>query len=595
MRNKPEESLGPCAVPNWAEMTAKGVCPLPSLDQLPFYSPAAGEEGWKTYSSFRFTDIPGAPRVGDISAPWVEALVRYWFAAQDPTTGARAVPEMFLLTAKKATKTSIFALLLLAQFVMTKRRNAQALLFAPRINVADLAFRLIVGAVDTTPGLRDRFTVAPAERALKDKRTDQGWRTQLKVVSADLSVLAGTTAQYIMIDEMHLFEKMTGAEHMMEHVRGARSGRPDSSAIICSTHPHLIAQGIWPGELDAYRRIRDNKLKTPHLMVSYEFPEAMLKRKEHLDPKNWHMVNPNIGYSATLDWMQENRAFYEAKGPDSLSGWDNQFLNVDPHYNNPPNAWPGARYWDGAIDKDKRLGRPDAEGLNALLERCEICVIGIDGGGMYDLLSLYVIGREHDRGVWLGWGHSWCHKGMEQSHPAVWKRLKRFASIGELSVVDYCVSLDGKNDKTLNLDEMSRLVSYINSTGKLIPKGGVGVDEGGMPTLADSLHSLSLPCPVSHDQVERVKQGAALNPVHDGMATRVATRTFRHGGQQLMKWAVQNVVREDHGKDNYIIVKRREVTHAKIDPFIAMANAARMLYNSPDGRGGYKIVKVGLS
>lgn len=576
MRKKPY----PCEVRGWDRKIARGESILPPLKQLPFASPEAGQAGWELFADFRLTTVPGAPHVGDVTGDWLKELVTYWMAAQDPATGHRSVQEMLLLVSKKNTKTTSMALLTLAQFVTTRRRNCQALIIAPTIPVADTAFRTIVGAVETTEGLNRCYKVLPSSREIKDLRN--GWHTQLKVAAADLSVLVGTTAQFIMLDEVHVLLEQNGAEFLMEHVRGARVGQPDASCIMCTTHAHEIPSGTWKSELKAYRDIRDGRIDQPRLFVAYEFPDKMVEKGKHLDPENFFVTNPNMGITVDLERMKKDLEFEQAKGPHAESGWRQQFTNLDPKHNNPPNAWSGARYWLDAIDEDPNLGDPSVRGLDALLRRCENVVIGIDGGGMYDLLSLYVIGREAARGRWLGWGHSWAHVGLKDTYPTIWERIKGFVNDGEVSLVDYASVLSPDHPRSINLHQMALLCSYIHSSGLFLPKGSVGIDEMKMGLLADALHDFNLPCPIPYHQVCKVPQGPKMALTADMMGLRVAQGHFLHGNQGLMHWAVNNIIQEPKG-NSFIIQKQNLEQDAKIDPAVAMFIAARLFEASPDG------------
>jgi hypothetical protein len=55
----------------------------------------------------------------------------------------------------------------------------------------------------------------------------------------------------------------------------------------------------------------------------------------------------------------------------------------------------GAKYWDRGVE-----GGLD---LETILARCEVVTVGIDGGGLDDLLGVAVIGRERETRRWLGW------------------------------------------------------------------------------------------------------------------------------------------------------------------------------------------------
>lgn len=584
----PQSKYGPCAVPGWARKLQQGKSILPDPRRLPFWHESQADAGWGMFGGFKLTDVPGAPEVGPISPPWIRDLVRYWMGCADPKTGARSVQEMLLLTSKKSTKTSSMALLTLAQFVSTRKPNSQAIIVAPTLNVADMAFRLIQGAIETTPGLKECYKILEANKEVKDVRP--GWNTQLKVAAADLGVLVGTKAEFIMLDEVHVLAAKNGAQYLMEHVRGARAAQPSASCIICTTHPHEPQPGLWEEMLGAYRKIRDNESDTRRLFVSYEFPKSFYKPKKYLKPKYWHMVNPSIGYSTHLEDMISDRNAAVDEGPASVQSFDNQRLNVDPAEVATMSTWSGTDSWDEAIHEDPSLGDPTIKGLNALLRYSEVVVIGIDGGGLYDLLSLYVIGREPNRERWLGWGHSWIHEGVKHKRPAFWDVAQRFEALGELTVVDYGKVVPGTK-RSINLWELSQLVSYIHASGRMLEKGSVGIDPGGLPVLADCLHDPTMALPLPAHKVLRIPQGTALAPTIEGLGQRVLQGNFVHGGQRIMSWAVRNVQCIPTA-NSFKVEKASGDEKRKIDPFIAMANAARLLEVSPAGIMGLTIKRA---
>src|SRR5690606_18083891 len=111
------------------------------------------------------------------------------------------------------------------------------------------------------------------------------------------------------------------------------------------------------------------------------------------------------------------------------------------------NRWPGADHWEAAKD-DELSGLGHFEALDRLLERSEVAVIGIDGGGLDDLFGLSVLGREpreievefeingekslRKMKRWLSWSHAWCHKGVLDRRKSIATRLRTIEQAREL-------------------------------------------------------------------------------------------------------------------------------------------------------------------
>jgi hypothetical protein len=60
--------------------------------------------------------------------------------------------------------------------------------------------------------------------------------------------------------------------------------------------------------------------------------------------------------------------------------------------------WAGAEFWSQATDPGlaKLHEQAPFDALHALVDRCEVAVVGFDGGGLDDLAGLNVLGREPD-------------------------------------------------------------------------------------------------------------------------------------------------------------------------------------------------------
>jgi phage terminase large subunit-like protein len=59
-----------------------------------------------------------------------------------------------------------------------------------------------------------------------------------------------------------------------------------------------------------------------------------------------------------------------------------------------------------------------------------VCVVGIDGGGLDDMLGLTVIGREPGSRRWLSWSKAWVQSDVLRMRPEIAPVLRDFAAPG---------------------------------------------------------------------------------------------------------------------------------------------------------------------
>ena len=84
--------------------------------------------------------------------------------------------------------------------------------------------------------------------------------------------------------------------------------------------------------------------------------------------------------------------------------WASQHLNIEIGLALRSDRWVSADYWQAAADPSLTL--------ESILERSEVVAVGIDGGGLDDLLGLAVLGRDRDTRQWLLWTHAWAHTSV---------------------------------------------------------------------------------------------------------------------------------------------------------------------------------------
>src|SRR5690606_35887433 len=154
------------------------------------------------------------------------------------------------------------------------------------------------------------------------------------------------------------------------------------------------------------------KVEEPRTLgILYEFPDHMLESKAYRDPQNFYITNPNLGRSVSRQWIEDELRRYDGKTDGSFQQFVAKHLNVEIGMNLRSDRWTGADFWEASAE---RLT------LQQLIERSEVISVGVDGGGLDDLLGMAVVGRCEETGKWLSWCRAWAH-------PSVLERRKEIA------------------------------------------------------------------------------------------------------------------------------------------------------------------------
>jgi len=301
------------------------------------------------------------------------------------------------------------------------------------------------------------------------------------------------------------------------------------------------------------------------LPVLYEMSEAMQTAAEApwRDPANWPMVLPNLGRSIELPRLVELYDQAREKGDAAERLWASQHLNVQIGLALHTDRWRGADYWLKAAEPGLSL--------EEIMDRSEVCTVGIDTGGLDDLFGLAVIGRCKETGRWLAWCHAWCHESVLQRRKEIAPTLKGFEADGDLTV---CPS-----GQTM-LREVTEIVGDLRDAGLLPAEGAVGCDTYMRSVVIDELAAFGIVAP----QLAAVQQSTKLSPAIWGVEWKLEDGTLRHGGQPIMAWCVGNAKAEQKG--NAVSINKQESGKAKIDPLLALFAAYEMMARNPEAAGG---------
>lgn len=538
------------ACKDWAQrLVSRGTIIPP-----PIY-PEQAEQALAIFKELRVVDLPGKPTFGECSEKWVFDFVAAIFGAYDAETGKQLIREYGLLISKKNTKSTIAAGIMLTAVILCWREDEEHLILAPTKEVADNSFKPAAGMIRADEELTALFHVQDHVRTITHRVT----KASLKVVAADTDTVSGKKSGRVLVDELWVFGKQAKASAMFMEALGGQVSRDEGWVIYLTTQSDEPPAGVFKDKLDYWRNVRDGVIEDRKTLgILYEFPEEYLKSKAYMKPENFYITNPNLGRSVSGEWLEDNLKKNELKQDGSFQQFLAKHLNIQIGMNLRSDRWAGADFWELAGDKVLTL--------DELIERAEVAVVGIDGGGLDDLLGLCVIGRERKTRRWLHWSHAWAHKIVLTRRKDIAPRLLDFQKDGNLTIVN-----KPGEDITQVVDKICEI-----RVAKLLPeKNAIGVDAAGIGAIVDSLSEKKF----TDDHIVAVSQGWRLNGAIKTVERMIAGGEFLHGATELMAWCVSNARVVQVG--NAITINKQVSGTAKIDPLMATFDAATLMALNP--------------
>lgn len=539
------------ALPDWERKIVAGQ----SLVPCPPLFPSEAEQAIAIFRDLRIVDAPGSPTIGESCKPWVFDFARAVFGAYDAETGRRLIRYFLLLVSKKNSKSTLAAAIMLTALIRNWRASAEYLILAPTIEVAGNSFSPARDMIKADEELSDLLHVQDHLRTITHRNT----QATLKIVAADNETVSGKKAVGVLIDELWLFGKKAGAENMLREATGGLASRPEGFIIYLSTQSDQPPAGVFAQTLAEFRGIRDGKIKDPRSMgILYEYPERMLKEAAFRDPETWYVTNPNFGASVDVQYLLDERGKAERAGEASFRGFAAKHLNVEIGMALRPDGWAGADYWERGIEKGLYLPQ--------LLDRSEVVTIGIDGGGLDDLLGICVLGREKITKRWLCWTHAFISPEGEERRKGNATVYQDFKRDGDLTPV------------TQLPDDLTAVVAIVRQVLDSGLLASVGVDAMGMGGIVDALATIDVT--QENGLLGGIRQGIALMGAIKTVERKLADGSFRHAGTRMMAWCVGNL--RIVPTPTAMRLARDESGLGKIDPAAAMFDAADLMATNPE-------------
>ncbi|TKV15606.1 terminase large subunit [Citrobacter sp. wls615] len=537
------------ACPDWSERLKRGDSIIPP----PIY-PEQAEIALNIFKQLKIVDAPGSPTFGESCANWVFDLVAALFGSYDAETGRRHITEVFVLIPKKNSKSTLAAGIMMTALLLNWRQAAGYTIIAPTVEVATNAFNPARDMVKRDDDLDDLCQVQTHIRTITHLVSD----TTLKVVAADANTVSGIKSVGTLIDELWLFGKQANAEDLLREAIGGLASRPEGFVMYTTTQSNEPPAGVFKQKLQYARDVRDGKIIDPNFLpVIFEHPPEMVANGDHLLLENMPMVNPNLGYSVDEQFL--NREFRKAKeaGQEAFRGFMAKHANIEIGLALRADRWAGADFWE---QQAERVSFED------IIQRSEVITVGIDGGGLDDLLGLSITGRDKDTRKWLSWSHAWAHEIMLERRKSEISKLRDFEKAGDFTIV-----------KRVGQDT-EQVAEYVSRIYEADLLDKIGIDPAGVGQILDALVEAGIP----PELVVGISQGWRLGGAIMTTERKLAEGVLIHGGQPMMAWCVGNARVEPKG--NAILITKQASGKGKIDPLMALFNAVSLMALNPEAK-----------
>jgi phage terminase large subunit-like protein len=541
------------AVPDWEDRVRAGR----SLIALPPLFPEEAQANLDVFSALRIVDAVAngivSPTMGEACRPWVTEFVSSVFGSYDPDSGRRLINQFLLLISKKNAKSVTAAGIMLTALIRNWRQSAEFLILAPTIEIANNSFWPARDMIKADPELRALLKVQEHYRTITHRKTD----ATLKVVAADTDTVGGKKAVGVLVDELWIFGKRANAANMLLEATGGLASRPEGFVIYLSTQSDEGPAGVFAEKLEYARGVRDGLIKDPKFLpVLYEFPKDMLEAEAYLDPVNFHITNPNLGASVDEEFLQQVITQAQNGSEESLQSVLAKHLNVEIGLSLNSRRWAGANWWE-------RQARPGIT-LAELISRCEVIDVGIDGGGLDDLLGFAAAGRDKVTKEWLAYTHAWVHESALKLRKKDAPRLLDFQKDGDLTIVKQVGD---------DVDELVGMVKQVHDSGRL---DKIGVDPHGIGSITAAIVAAKIP----KELIIGITQGWKMVGAVKTGERKLADGSLIHGGQRLMNWCVGNAKVVPAG--NAVLITKQASGAGKIDPLMALLDAITLLSLEPE-------------
>jgi phage terminase large subunit-like protein len=464
-------------------------------------------------------------------APWQrDAIIRPLFGTvrydEHYREWVRAYRLAFIEVARKNGKSELLAAIGLLLLVGDDEEGAEVYSAARDRDQARKVFDVAERMVELAPVLSRRLHVNRSQKRISDPKTGSYY----EVIAADAAGNLGHNPHGIIFDEV----LTQPSRELWDALRTGMGARTQPLMVAATTAGNNV--NTLAGEEHEFSlRVADNPALDPARFV---YIRSTPRDADWRDESTWGQANPALGDFLNIATLRD-----EAREAESSPAKENAFRQFRLNqWVTQTTRWLPLPAWDasaGIVDEDTLTGRRCFGGLDlaSSTDIAALCWTFPDGGGSYDALWRF----------WLPEDRLADLNRRTGGAAARWVR-EGFLRTTEGNVIDYRAILD-----TIDADAQRFDVAEI------------AYDRWGMTQLSQDLADAGM-------TVIAFGQGfASMSPPTKEWERLVLDGRYRHGGNPVMRWMVDNIAIRTDPAGNIKIDKGR--ASEKVDGAVAAVMA----------------------
>jgi phage terminase large subunit-like protein len=463
--------------------------------------------------------------------PWHEDAIRRIFGPVDEN-GNRAVKTALIEIPRGARKTSLAAVLALAATIGPEQQpNGQIIIAAKSRDQAKKCFNEVTGIVRMDPRLSAAVKISESRARMRHLRS----YSALEAISSDGDNAHGATPVVAIVDELHAFSGPRG-RRLWDAIETAVPKTPFGLLIVISTAGERCEGPLWELHTHAQKILSGEIVDDSFLPIIYTAPPEL----RWDDEEAWAAANPGLLFGSPPIEQLRAKALRARHLPAVRQAFEIFHLN---------------RWADGTAAGWIEMAQYDEGGEAfdpATLEGRE-CWVGVDMSRSYDLTGICACFRDDDGGYRvLAWGfipeETLRKRALESDVPwTQWRDEGALVVEGdrvqdEQKIEDFLMSLADRFDVREFLFDpacAARLMS------RMIERGA----------------------PV----VEFSQKWRLISPALQELQRAIVGGKFRHGGNPVLRWCINNAVPQYGDFGDFRLSKRK--SKDSIDLAVAAAMA----------------------